>query len=172
MNRRNGWLALALLVSGVTIGCGWTSWENRWYRNAIADIKADMAAGRYAVAARGLAQLATQAARPDEAAYLLGVCEQARGRNDQAIEAWTRVTPGSAFSSRAIEARLSLLISSGRLRGRRAAHRRRRPRPGNDGTALRVLLLPTFTVQGRRRRGAPPRSGPLGSLAANRRGNF
>jgi enediyne biosynthesis protein E4 len=54
-----------------------------------------MAAGRFGMAARNLAKLLAWKPSSDEAAYMLGICEQARGRPQEAAEAWTRVTPGS-----------------------------------------------------------------------------
>ena len=85
----------------------------------------------------------------DEAAYLLGVCEQTRGHNDAADAAWTRSTPGSAFSVRAIAARMTLALDAGRLAAAEELMNDAARNPRNDGTALRILLLPTFTQQGR-----------------------
>ena len=81
--------------------------------------------------------------------YLLGSCELARGRNQAADAAWARVLPGSAFSERAIRGRLRLLQESGQFAAaeqliNEAARDRR-----NDATALRVLLVPMFSDQGR-----------------------
>jgi enediyne biosynthesis protein E4 len=148
--RRRAWLALAaLLIALATIVGGWTAWENRRYRDAITAIEAEMAAGRHAIAARTLSQLTAWNDDSDEAAYLLGVCEKARGRYPAAADAWARVTPGSSFSSRAIEARMTLDTDSGRFAAAEQLINDAASDPRNDRTALQILLLPIFSVQGR-----------------------
>jgi enediyne biosynthesis protein E4 len=147
--RRNWWLVLALLCTGVMLGCGWKWWEGRCYRRAKMAIEAEMAAGRHAIAARNLIQLMAWSSDSDEAAYLLGICEQARGRNQGADEAWARVIPGSPFSARAISARMSLSIDGGRLAAAERLINDAAKDPRNDSTALRILLLPIFSQEGR-----------------------
>jgi thioredoxin-like negative regulator of GroEL len=147
--RRNWWLVLALLSTGVMLGCGWKWWEGRRYRRAKMAIEAEMAAGRHAIAARNLIQLMAWSSDSDEAAYLLGICEQARGRNQGADEAWTRVIPGSTFSARAISARMSLAIDGGRLAAAERLINDAAKDPRNDSTALRILLLPILAQEGR-----------------------
>jgi thioredoxin-like negative regulator of GroEL len=147
--RRHWQLVLALLSTGVMLGCGWKWWQGRRYRDAKMAIEAEMAAGRHAIAARNLTQLMSWSSDSDEAAYLLGICEQARGRNQAATEAWARVTPGSPFSARAINACLSVLIAGGRFAAAEQLVNDAAQDPRNDSTALRILLLPTFSRQGR-----------------------
>ncbi len=147
--RRRVWLVGALVVAGVAIAGGWTGWQNRRYRQTIAAVEGEMAAGRHAIAARRLMELQARTAGSDEAAYLLGVCEKARGRNQAALEAWARVTPGSSFSSRAIEARLTLEVERGRFAAAEQLVSDAAGDPRNDRTGLRILLLPTFTIEGR-----------------------
>ena len=147
--RRNWWLVLALLSTGVMLGCGWKWWEGRRYRRAKMAIEAEMAAGRHAIAARNLIQLMAWSSDSDEAAYLLGICEQARGRNQGADEAWARVIPGSSFSARAISARMSLSIDGGRLAAAERLINDAAKDPRNDSTALRILLLPILAQEGR-----------------------
>jgi hypothetical protein len=129
--------------------CGWKWWEGRRFRHAKMAIEAEMAARRYAIAARNLTELMVWSSDSDEAAYLLGVCEQARGRNQGADDAWARVTPGSAFSARAISARMSLCVDGGRLAAAEQLIIKAARDPRNDSTALRILLLPIFAQQGR-----------------------
>ena len=58
---------------------GPTMWrQNHQIRHAIAEIEVEMAAGRHAIAARRLTELLVWAPGCDQAAYLLGVCEQTR----------------------------------------------------------------------------------------------
>ena len=51
-------------------------WTARRYCAAIAAIEAEIASGRFAIAARDLAKLLAWKPDSDEAAYLLGTCEQ------------------------------------------------------------------------------------------------
>jgi tetratricopeptide (TPR) repeat protein len=114
------------------------------------EIEADIMAGRYALACRKLEQLLSWKADPKGGLiYLLGSCELARGRLQNAQAAWARVVPGSAFSEKAIRGRVRLFHESGELASAErliqdAAGDRR-----NDRTALLVLLVPTFIQQGR-----------------------
>lgn len=147
--RRHWRLMLALLSTGVMLGCGWKWWEGRRYRDAKMAIEAEMAAGRHAIAARSLTQLMTWSSDADEAGYLLGICEQRRGRYQAAADAWARVTPGSSFSARAISARMSLYVDGGRFATAEQLINDAAQDPRNDATALRILLLPIFCHQGR-----------------------
>ena len=83
-------LSLAAIVGGMVWG-GWRWSRIRRYRvRAGGDPRADPGRpprGR----ARNLAALMTWEPGSDEAAYLLGVCEKARGRSEAAAAAWARV---------------------------------------------------------------------------------
>jgi enediyne biosynthesis protein E4 len=149
MRRRHRILVLALLVVTGLAWCTWTLLASGRHRVAMAEIAAEMAAGRYAIAARNLSELIAQNPNDDEAVYQLGACEQARGRNQAAADAWVRVTPGSSFSARAISARMSLYLDSGRLAAAEQLMDHAAQDPRNDRTGLRILLLPTFSQQGR-----------------------
>jgi enediyne biosynthesis protein E4 len=142
-------LALALIASAGLVWCAWTWRQSRVYGGTMAEIKAEMAAGRHAIAARNLTELIAHNPGSDEAAYLLGVCEQARGRNQAAAAAWARVTPGSSFSARAINAHMSLLIDGGQFAAAEKLINDAAQAPRNEPTALRILLLPLFVQQGR-----------------------
>jgi enediyne biosynthesis protein E4 len=149
MGRRRWWLMLALVLVGTTIGAGWIWWQDHHRRHAIAEIEADMAAGRHGIAGRRLIALLASNPGSDQAAYLLGVCELTRGRNRDAELAWERVTPGSSFSSRAISDRLSLLVDAGRLADAESVINKVAEDPRVNRTALRILLVPVFNQQGR-----------------------
>ena len=127
--RRRRRLVLAFLLAGAIIWGGWAWWMDWRYRNAMAEIESEMATGRFAIAARNLVKLLAWKPDSDEAAYLLGTCEQARGRNQEAEEAWARVVPGSAFWERAIMARLRLFHDGGRLADAEQLIKRRGRRP-------------------------------------------
>ena len=128
----------------------WAWWKEHRYQDAMEGIESEILGGRYALACRNLENLLSW--NPDSnggITYLLGSCELARGRNQAADAAWARVLPGSAFSERAIRGRLRLLQESGQFAAaeqliNEAARDRR-----NDATALRVLLVPMFSDQGR-----------------------
>jgi tetratricopeptide (TPR) repeat protein len=70
--------------------------------------------GRHAAARTRLAELSRSWPSSPEVAYHLGLTEQRLGRRDQALAAWSRVTPGSALFAKAAAARADLLISTGR----------------------------------------------------------
>ena len=149
LTRARGWLVLALVIAAIALVGGWKWWQYRQYRHAIKGIEAEMAAGRHAIAAQALTELAASSGDSDEGSYLLGVCERARGRGEAAAGAWARVTPGSSFSSRAIEARLTLEIDGGRLAAAEKLINQAAADPRDNRAALRILLLPTFMTEGR-----------------------
>ena len=82
-------------------------------------------------------------------AFFLGSCELARGRNQAADEAWARVVPGSAYSDRAILARMRLFQDSGRLSDAEQLIRDAAEDPRNERTALLISLVPIYNPQGR-----------------------
>ena len=90
-------------------------WELRRYRRAMNDVKQEMRAGRHGHAVRKLTSLLNWKPDADEATYLLGVCERARGQDDAAMRAWEQVAPGSSSGAPAIQGRMELLMKHGRL---------------------------------------------------------
>ena len=85
----------------------------------------------------------------DEAAYLLGVCEMERGRNQAAADAWARVEPGSAHSERALLARMQLFYNSGQLSAAEQFVDDASLDPRNEKTGVRILLVPIYRQLGR-----------------------
>jgi enediyne biosynthesis protein E4 len=148
-NRGRWWWALAILVGVLSVAGAWRWWRIRNFRLAMAAIDASMAAGRRAVAARDLGLLLSASPDPDHVAYLLGVCERSRGRTDAADAAWARVTPGCVVSPRTIEARLSLRVDTGHWATAEQVIAEASDDRRNDGTALHILLVPTYLHQGR-----------------------
>ena len=147
---RRGWLlVVSLLVAGTLLWAGWSWWTLRRYRTAMAQIDAAMAAGKFGLAARDLDRLLARKPGSDEALYVLGICEQARGRNQAADDAWARVAPGCAFTQRAILARLRLYHDTGRLAAAEKMIIDAANDPRNDGTDLLVLLVPIYSRIGR-----------------------
>jgi predicted Zn-dependent protease len=152
MGRRTSrWAAIILpaIVIAALAWCGWRWWEVRRDRDAMARIEKAMQAGRYAVAVRDLSALLEGRPGWDRAAYLLGVCEQARGRTPEADAAWARIGPDSPLSGRAVAGRMDLLIEQGRLADAEDLIEREAAARGLEGTALRMLLIPTLVQEGR-----------------------
>jgi tetratricopeptide (TPR) repeat protein len=147
---RRQWFAALAFLGAVFMGAVGLRWvQNRRFQATIAEVNSDMAAGRYAIAARRLSPLVASSTEPDNAAYLLGLCERGRGRFDDADGAWAKVTPGSAFSPRAVEARLALRIDRGRFADAEQFIDEITSDPLHGRSALRLLLLPIFFAQGR-----------------------
>ena len=106
--------AFSIIAGTVSGGRAW--WLDRRYKRAMEEIEQEILAGRYAMACRNLDNLLSwKADATGGIVYLLGSCELARGRTDAAARAWSRVTPGSQFSEKAIRGRFRLLHDSGQL---------------------------------------------------------
>ena len=142
-------LVLTFFVAGGLAWIGWTWWTVRQFRAAMTRVDTEMGAGKFGAAARDLERIL--AGNPDsgEAAYVLGICEQARGRNEPAERAWARVAPGSAFLQRAVLARLRLFHDTGRLASAERLILDAAKDPRHDRTDLLVLLVPVFSETGR-----------------------
>jgi enediyne biosynthesis protein E4 len=140
---------LAFLFAGVIIWGGWAWWMGWRYRTAMEGIRSDVATGRFTIAAHNLVKVLAWKPDSDEAAYLLGTCEQARGRNQAAGDAWARVVPGSEFWDRAILGRLRLFHESGRLASAEQLINDMAEDPRNERTAVLLMLVPLESEQGR-----------------------
>jgi tetratricopeptide (TPR) repeat protein len=141
--------ALAVFVATALCWGGWAWWNHWRYRTAIADIESQIAAGRTAIAARELTKLLAWKPHSDKAGYLLGTCEQARGRPQAAEDAFARVALGSAFWYEAIVARLRLFHDNGRLTAAEQLIEGAAEASRDDRTSLRVLLVPIYSEEGR-----------------------
>ncbi len=141
-------LVLAV-ASAVAIAGVWKLWELRRYRRSMNDIQQEIRAGRPGHAARKLANLLAWKPNSDEASYLLGVCEKARGQAPAAFGAWERVSPGSPFGARAIQGRMELLIERGRLADAESMILRAMSDPRGDGAKLGLFLGLVYSLQGR-----------------------
>jgi predicted Zn-dependent protease len=137
-----------LIVAILAVG-GWRSWRLGQYRRAVAEVSGQMAAGRNALAARNLASLLDWKPDSDEAMYLLGVCERARGRPQEAADAWARVPPGSPFWSQAVEARANLKIDQGLLADAEELIKLAQQNAPDHGSVLNALLAPIYSREGR-----------------------
>ncbi len=147
--RRSLKRTLVLLAVGGMIWGGWRAWEMRRERSALAEVQKEIQAGRYEVSARRLIALLDQRPDLDEAAYLLGQCENARGRPDAASAAWARVRPGSEFIAPAILGRAELLTRRGCQGDAEQLVERPLGDPRIEGSSLRWFLLPFYWQEGR-----------------------
>jgi enediyne biosynthesis protein E4 len=140
---------LVLAIAGGLAWGGWRWWDARRDRTAMERALGDMQAGRYESASRQLAALLTQRPTWDDAAYLLGICEKARGRPDAAVSAWSRVRPGSAVRATAVLASAELLTQRGRQAEAEQLVEQALTDPGIDGASLRWFLVPLYWQEGR-----------------------
>jgi enediyne biosynthesis protein E4 len=141
--------ALALFLATGLIWVGWAWWNGRRNRLAIMEIKSEMANARFGIAARRLAELLARNPGSNEAAYLLGTCEQRRGHEKGAAAAWSRVPPGSEFSRDAIQARMRLAEDDGRFADAEQLVKEAAEDPRNEGPELTAMLVPLYTQLGR-----------------------
>ncbi len=86
---------------------GVDSWR---YRTNLEQAKALIASGSPAEARRMLADSAARWPKEGEMTFLLGACEQALGRPDAALAAWSRVPTDSSFAGNAAMFRVRLLM--------------------------------------------------------------
>jgi enediyne biosynthesis protein E4 len=143
------WVLLLAIAAGGLIGYGWKLWDLRRYRRAMIEIKQEIAAGRHGHAGRKVATLLAWKPDSDEAIYLLGACEKARGQPEAASRAWKRVSPGSPFSARAIQGRMELLIDRGQLADAETLVMQAMSDPQGDRSKLGPLLGFVYSLQGR-----------------------
>jgi len=141
-------LPLGLVAVGL-LGAGWRSWDVSGYHAALAEAKGDIRAGRLATAARRLNDLLVWKPDCEEASYLLGTCEKAKGRLEAAREAWRRVPPGSPFWSQAIVGRIELEVERGRFAETERMVDGALQDPRLEGSDLAILLGPVYCQQGR-----------------------
>jgi predicted Zn-dependent protease len=146
---RRGLVLLAAVVVGLLLWGGWNWWEMRRDRRAFAEIEEEIENGRHGIAARKLTDLLARRPGSDEALYVLGTCEHARGRNEQAAQAWARVQPGSRFAPQAILGRMQLEMEHGRLAEAERLITDALADPRIDGSSLPILLGPIYCQQGR-----------------------
>jgi enediyne biosynthesis protein E4 len=145
------WVAItcALVCTAVFLWAARACSRALTYRKAMSDVRLQMSAGRFAMAARNLVDVLDRYPGSDEAAYLLGVCEQQRGDMRKAAAAWARVEPGSPSSERALAARALALFNRGQLRAIEEFVDEACRDPRNDTTGVRALLIPSFRQTGR-----------------------
>jgi thioredoxin-like negative regulator of GroEL len=147
--RREVRIVLAILVAGGLLWVGWAWWSDQTYRAAIMAIELEMANGRFGIAARDLNKLLQSEPGSDEAAILLGRCEQERGRLQAAAAALARVPYGSELSHKAILARMRLCHDQGQFAAAERLINEAALDPRNDKAHVRALLVPIYSQLGR-----------------------
>jgi enediyne biosynthesis protein E4 len=141
-----------VLALGCAVVSGWGGWawlQAEQYHRALTEIRIDMAARRFGIAASKLEKLLAWQPNSDEAAYFLGVCELERGHKRAAADAWAKVKPGSAHSERALVARMQMFYNSGQLTAAEQFIDEACRDPRNGRTGVRVLLVPIYRELGR-----------------------
>src|SRR5262249_43580348 len=142
-------LLLTSLVIAMLLWGGWTWWEVRRYRRAMAEIEEEIENGRHGTAARKLVSLLARQPDSDEAHYLLGACEMARGQTQAADAAWARVSPGSRFAPRAIFGSMQLQMGRGQFAQAEQIIRNGLNDPRVDRASLPILLGLVYGPEGR-----------------------
>src|SRR4051812_31676645 len=105
-------LAPGLAAGGVLLLAGWLAAEGWQRRSSLERARREVERGQYGAARERLAGLATRWPRQAEVAYLLGLCEQAAGRPEAALAAWSRLPPGPPFAVRAAVPRAGALLAA------------------------------------------------------------
>ncbi len=141
-------LPAVLIAMALSLG-GWRLWEVGRYQRALAQINQQIAAGRHGLAVRNLVSLLARKPDSDEAIYLLGACERARGRPQEADEAWARVPPDSPFWGQAVQRRTELKIERGLLGDAEQLVIVAQKNAPRYGSLLNALLASIFGQQGR-----------------------
>ena len=85
----------------------------------------------------------------DEAWYELGVCEQARGRIEQALEAWSRIPESSAWFGWVATRRSRIEMDRGRFDDAERLLRAAGARPGEHQAEARWGLVLLLRIEGR-----------------------
>ena len=165
------WVLVLAVATGVAYG-GWRLARAWRYRTALVEIRKQVQAGRHGVAARNLATVLASEPGSDEATYLLGVCEKARGRTEAADEAWVRVPPGSRFAPPAIAGRAAIQVDRGRFADAERLLTQALRDPRIDGFELRRFLTPALLAGGAGRGGAAAGRGQLGGAESVGPGRF
>ena len=114
----------------------------------MAEIEEDIENGRHGTGARKLTAFLAGQPDSDEANYLLGTCEMARGKTQAADAAWARVKPGSRFAAAAILGRMQIQMELGRLSAAEKIIKDALDDPRIDGSSLPILLGPGLLPPG------------------------
>ncbi|MDR3636572.1 MAG: FG-GAP-like repeat-containing protein [Isosphaeraceae bacterium] len=143
---------LVLVLVPVLFAVGWSLFlvrDSKAYRAELAEAERDLAAGRLSTARARLAGLAARRTADGEAAYYLGLCEEAKGNMQAALAWWSKVPPGSPFSVRAAIRRGRALVDSGRLAAAEALLDGLPRSAGPEGAEVHQTLELLYRIEGR-----------------------
>jgi enediyne biosynthesis protein E4 len=139
---------MIVVAAGLFYG-GWRLVRAWRYRTALVQIREHIQAGRHGSAARNLAAVLAWEPGSDEAAYLLGVCEKARGKTEAANQAWVRIPPDSRFAPLAIVGRAVIHVDRGQFTDAEQLLTQALSDLRIDGFELRRFLTPLYWQEGR-----------------------
>jgi tetratricopeptide (TPR) repeat protein len=144
------WLWIALGLGAIAAALGGFRWaETRRCQIELDQANREMASGLHHLARQRLADVAHRRPAWGEAAYQLGVCEQALGHPAAALAAWSLVQPDSSFAAKAVLARVRILTSTGRLSPAEALFRAVANDHGPDSVQLRQEHEHLLRLEGR-----------------------
>ncbi|APW58861.1 FG-GAP-like repeat-containing protein [Paludisphaera borealis] len=147
------WLCLGALGAAVFWVAG--AW---WFRTAIAAATEDLAAGRAAQATKRLNRLAGlgplvgfwSSGGRVEVDYWLGVCQEAEGKVDEALQTWRRIPDGSARGANAALRLARLALDHGRFAVAEETLERVAFTPGSPAFDMHeVMLQQVYMFEGR-----------------------
>ncbi len=109
---RSRWVPLLSLGAGLLVvgwGALWIRAERR-FQTGLDAARARIASGQFEGVRIWLSEQSVRRPEHAEVSYLLGICEDAAGRPESALNAWARVPLASRWGLNAAEARARLLI--------------------------------------------------------------
>jgi len=129
----------------------WSHRNEARFRAELRQAERDLDAGRLASARNRLQGLTARHPGEAESWFLLGLCEKARGKPAEALEAWNQAqaAAGSPFGTKAAIKRSELLIESGRFAEAEAILEALPRLEGQDAADVRFSLDMLYRLQGR-----------------------
>jgi thioredoxin-like negative regulator of GroEL len=107
------WSAAGLMLL-LAMGAGALAVYQRSLRAELEEARTAFDAGHFAVASKGFSRLAKRWTNDGEVLWLLGESELKRGRREEALAVWAKLSPSSPFFGSASLRRATHLINSGR----------------------------------------------------------
>jgi tetratricopeptide (TPR) repeat protein len=144
---------LLVVILGVGVVCAtWVTARivDSWlYRASLQEAKARIASGAPAEARRLLVEALARWPEEGELTFLLGACEQALGRPDAALTAWSRVPSDSPFAGHAAMLRVRLLLKRDRFAEAEELLPAALRASGQHSIEARETLVALFKLEGR-----------------------
>ncbi len=146
---RRRWIVPVVLALGASAWVASRAFEGWRYRAELRQAGEQVASGQYDRAAPTLRDLANRWPGQGEPDYLLGACEEAAGRVDEALAAWGRVPWGSDPGPRAALRRAKLALDHGRLAVAEESLEPALLRPGGPTDEASGLMVSLLWLSGR-----------------------